>query len=157
VRVVARRREGARAAREIQKRRVLGRRHLPAGLPALRRGKRHHGWQFTGGILNHTTLIQGLRSTVRNHDAEDQRARERAQVLAPYARGIALFDALSSDSGLGSETRHALLRVVAVEYQVARHPLWHALAACGLEPMLGGLRCRMRHVDEDDRDQALYV
>jgi len=107
--------------------------------------------------LNHTTLIQSLRSTLWKHDAEYQRARERAQVLAPHATGVALFDALSPESGLGSEARHALLRVVVVEYQVARHPLWHALATCGLEPMLGGLRCRMRHLDEDDRDQALHA
>ena len=108
--------------------------------------------------MNHTTtLIQGLRSTLWKHDAEYQRARERAQVLTPYATSVELFDALSPGSGLGSEARHALLRVVVIEYQVARHPLWHALAACGLEPMLGGLRCRMRHLDEDDRDQALHA
>ena len=107
--------------------------------------------------MKHTTLIQGLRSTLWKYDAEYQRARERAQVLAPYATGVALFDALSPGSRLGAEARHALLRVVVFEYQAARHPLWHALAACGLEPMLGGLRCRMRHLDEDDRDQALHT
>ena len=107
--------------------------------------------------MNHTTLIQSLRSAVRKHDPEYQRARQRAQVLAPYATGVALFDALSPESELRSEARQALLRVVVLEYQVARHALWHALAACALQPMLAGLRGRVRHLDEDDREQALHA
>lgn len=44
-----------------------------------------------------------------------------------------------------------------LEYQVARHPLWHALAACAFQPMLGALRTRPRRLDEEDRDQALQA
>lgn len=130
---------------------------MPARLPSLRRGKRDHGWHFTGGVLNHTTFIQSLRSTVRKHEATYQRAREREQVLTPYATGAALFAALSPASKLGSDARRALLLVVVAEYQVARHPLWHALAACALQPMLGGLRARLRHLDPEDREQALQT
>ena len=107
--------------------------------------------------MNHTTLNQSLRSTVRKHEATYQRAREREQVLAPYATGVVLFDALSTESEFDSEARQALLRVVVLEYQVARHPLWHALAASALQPMLASLRSRVRRLDEEDRDQALHA
>ena len=107
--------------------------------------------------MNHQTLIQSLRSTVRKHDATYQQAREREQVLAPHATGVVLFDALSAESELDSEARQALLRVVVLEYQVARHPLWHALAASALQPMLASLRSRVPRLDEEDRDQALHA
>jgi len=107
--------------------------------------------------LNHQTLIQSLRSTVRKHDATYQQAREREQVLAPYLTGVVLFDALSSQSELDAEARQPLLRVVVLEYQVARHPVWHALAACALQPMLATLRSCVRRLDEEDRDQALHT
>lgn len=107
--------------------------------------------------MKHTTFIQSLRSTVRKHEATYQRARERTRGLEPYATGVALFDVLSPGSDLGSEARHALLRVVVLEYQGARHPLWHALAACALRPMLAGLRRGVRYLDEDDREQALHA
>ena len=107
--------------------------------------------------MNHQTLIQSLRSTVRKNDATYQRTREREQVMAPYATGVVLFDALSPDSALDSEARQALLRVVVLEYQVARHPLWHALAACALQPMLASLRSRVRRLDEEDREQTLHA
>src|SRR5262249_31456728 len=86
-----------------------------------------------------------------------QRAREREQVLAAYATGVVLFDALSTESEFDSEARQALLRVVVFEYQVARDPLWHALAASALQPMLASLRSRVRRLDEEDRDQAVHA
>jgi hypothetical protein len=123
----------------------------------MRRRKRDHGWYFKGGILNPTIFIQSLRSTVRKHDAHYQRAREREPVLAPFATGAVLFDALSTESTLDSDARQALLRVVVLEYQSGRHPLWHALAVRGLEPMLARLRSDLRRLDEDDCEQALHT
>jgi hypothetical protein len=107
--------------------------------------------------LKPTTLIQSLRSTVTKHDAVYQRAREREPGLAPYASAHILFDTLSNDFALGSEVRQALLRVIVLEYQNGRHPLWHALAARALEPVLSGLHARLRRLDEDDREQALHT
>ncbi len=107
--------------------------------------------------MNHTTLIQSLRSTVRKHDTEYQRAREGEPILAPYATAVFLFEALSAEIDLDSQVRQRVLRVVVREYKVARHPLWHALATCALHPMLAGLRGRLRHLDEDDREQALQA
>jgi hypothetical protein len=107
--------------------------------------------------LKPTTLIQGLRSTITKHDAVYQRARERDQVLAPHTTAVALFDALSTESALGSDARKTLLRTIVLEYQEARHPLWHALAVRALEPMIAGLRSRLRLLDEDDREQALHM
>ncbi len=104
--------------------------------------------------MNHTTLIQSLRSTVRKHEATYQRARERTQGLETYATGVALFDALSPESELGSEARQALLRVVVLDYKVARHPMWHALAACALRPMLAGLRTRRAGTSSTRDDQG---
>ena len=107
--------------------------------------------------MNQTTIIQSLRGTVTKYDAVYQRVREREQGLAPYAAAVALFDALSVESELGSDAREALLRIVVLEYQNGRHPLWHALALRALEPLLGGLRWRVRRLDEDDREQALHA
>jgi hypothetical protein len=103
------------------------------------------------------TLLQGLASTVRRHNAVYLRARDGEPRLALYPTGMALFVALSAKSGLDGEARAWLLRVIVVEYQRARHPLWHALAACGLDPMLGRLRTRIRGVPDADKDQALHL
>jgi hypothetical protein len=107
--------------------------------------------------LNHQTLVQSLRSTVTKHDAVYQRAREREPVLAPHATAVVLFDALSAASELDSDARHALLRVIVLEYQDGRHPLWHALAARALEPLVEGLRSRVRRLAKEDREQALAM
>jgi hypothetical protein len=101
-------------------------------------------------------LMNGLAGTVRTHEATYQVARAREPRLADHATAIALFDALAPRSGLTPEARAWLLHVVAVEYQRGRHALWHALAARGLEPMLGRLRTRMRGPAEE-RDQAIHI
>jgi hypothetical protein len=86
-----------------------------------------------------------------------QRVREREPALAAYPTGCALYDALSPKSGLAADARPPLLRVIVLEYQRGRHPLWHALAVRGLEPMLASLRARMRRLDADECDQQLQL
>jgi hypothetical protein len=107
--------------------------------------------------MSTVTLLQGLATTVRRNNAVYVRAREGEPRLAAYPTASALFDALSPSSGVASEARAWLLRVIVLEYQRARHPLWYALAVRGLEPMLGGLRARMRGVPDADKDQTLHL
>jgi hypothetical protein len=102
-------------------------------------------------------LLRGFDAVVRRHEPVYQRTREREPALAPYPTATALFDALSADSPLDSDARQPLLRVVVLEYQRTRHPLWHALALRGCEPMLGSLRARLRRRDEEERDQDLQA
>jgi len=106
--------------------------------------------------MKHADLLEGLASTVRRHEALFQSAREHELLLAPHTTGIALFDALKLGSGLPWEARGWLLRVVVREYQRARHPLRYALAARGLDPMVGRLRARLRGPDAE-RDSALHI
>jgi hypothetical protein len=103
------------------------------------------------------SLLQGLRNTVRQHDAAYQHVREREAILAPHPTACALFDALEPRSTLDWDARRVLLRVIVLEYQLARHPLWYALAARGLEPMLARLRARSRGRDARERDQELHL
>jgi hypothetical protein len=103
------------------------------------------------------SLLQGFGHTVRTHDAAYQRAREREATLAPHPTAGALFDALDSRSALDWSARGVLLRVIVLEYQRGRHPLWYALAARGLEPMLANLCARSRGRDAHERDQELHV
>jgi hypothetical protein len=101
--------------------------------------------------------IQSLGSTVHRHDCTYQAARERHPDLAPYGTASALFDALSKQSGLDSEARRRLLRIVVREYQRGRHALWYALAFHGLAPMLRSLRTGARRRRGDDGEQDLHV
>jgi hypothetical protein len=103
------------------------------------------------------TRLQGLATTVRKHNVVYLQARDGEPRLAPYPTASALFDALSASSGLASEPRAWLLRVIVLEYQRARHPLWYALAARGLDRMLGRLRALVRGVPDADKDQALHL
>jgi hypothetical protein len=107
--------------------------------------------------MSTVALLQGLATTVRRHNAVYLRVREGEPRLAPYPTASALFEALSPSSGVASEARAWLLRVIVLEYQRARHPLWYALAARGLDPMLGGLRAWMRRVPDADKDQTLHL
>ena len=104
-----------------------------------------------------TGFLQGLGSTVRKHGAAYRCVREREAILAPHPTASALFDAFEPRSALDWNARRVLLRVIVLEYQRARHPLWYALAARGLEPMLGRLRARSRGRDAGERDQELHM
>jgi hypothetical protein len=102
-----------------------------------------------------------LRTTIQKHDAAYQQARARQPALGAYATAMALFDALSidtrRDTRLDSRTQQLLLRVVVVEYQRDRHPLWHAMAVRGLEPILGNLRALLYERDPEELEQDLQV
>jgi hypothetical protein len=104
-----------------------------------------------------TAFIQSLRSTLPKHEPEYQRVREREPILAVWSTALELFDGLAKQSKLDAGARTPLLRVVVLEYQVRRHPLWHALAVCALQPLLGGLGGELRRLDTDDREQALHA
>jgi len=106
--------------------------------------------------MKRADFTSGLAITVRKHEAIYQVAREREPRLVDHATAVALFDALAARSGLAWEARGWLLHVIAVEYQRGRHPIWHALAARGLEPMLARLRTRMRGPAEE-RGQAIHI
>jgi hypothetical protein len=83
--------------------------------------------------------------------------REREACFAPHPTASALFDAFEPRSALDWDARRVLLRLIVLEYQRARHPLWYALAARGLEPMLARLRARSRRRDAEERDQELHM
>lgn len=104
-----------------------------------------------------TAFIQRLRSTLPKYEPEYQRVRGREPILAAWSTALDLFDGLAKQSKLDAGARTPLLRVVVLEYQVRRHPLWHALAVCTLQPLLGGLGGRLRRLDRDDREQALHA
>ena len=103
------------------------------------------------------SLLQGLGDMARKHDGAYQRVREREAILARHPTASALFDALEPRSALDRDERRVLLRAIVLEYQRARHPLWYALAARGLEPMLARLRARSRGRDARERDQELHL
>jgi hypothetical protein len=103
------------------------------------------------------TLRELLASTVGRHEHRYQIVREREPVLEPFATASSLHEALSPKSKLGSSARQALLRVVVLEYRRDQHPLWHALAVQALEPMLAGLRARMRRGTAEEREQEVQV
>jgi hypothetical protein len=107
--------------------------------------------------MTSTSFLQSLGSTVRKHDAVYRCVREGEALLAPHPTAGALFDAFESRSALDWNARRVLLRVIVLEYQRNRHPLWYALAARGLEPMLARLRARSRGRDADERDQELHM
>ena len=102
------------------------------------------------------SILQSLAGTVNRHAATYLRAREREPLFAAHPTPGAVYDALAIDSGVAGATRAALLRAVVAEYQRGRHPLWYALAAQGLAPMLGRLRSRL-HGPVDERDQAVHL
>jgi hypothetical protein len=106
--------------------------------------------------MKRPSLLESFASTVRTYDAVYQGVRDREPLLAAYPTAPALFDALAIDSKLARELRGWLLRLVVVEYQRARHPLWYALAARALDPMLGGLRARLTGAAAE-RDQAVHL
>jgi len=107
--------------------------------------------------VSHPALLQSLASTVRLHEPEYRRVRDRDPVLLPYASASVLFDVLATDVRRDPDGRRRVLRAIVLEYQRTRHPLWHALAFRGLAPMLGGLRARLRHLEEDQREQELHI
>jgi hypothetical protein len=104
-------------------------------------------------------MVDSLRNTLRLHTLAYERVREREAVLGPYASASELFEALSSKSSearLETETRAPLLRVIVLEYQRTRSPVWYALAVCGLEPMLKGIRAGVRDSAEE-ADQVVQL
>jgi hypothetical protein len=107
--------------------------------------------------VSQPTILEQLGHTVRRHEPEYQRVREREPALAPHATASALFDALGSDARVDPDGRQLVLRTIVLAYQRTRHPVWYALAFRALAPMLGGLRKCLRQGGPEEREQDLQV
>jgi hypothetical protein len=91
------------------------------------------------------------------HAATFSAAKDRRAALANYDRAWAALSAARGLTFASMDEREAIVSAMLEEAQAAPHPLWAAMLARALEPMLRQLAGCLGDIAKDERDQHAQV